>query len=120
MTEREIFAAGFRAGQVGLHPQTVTAIVANYYAFDMSELTSEQRTHRISQARKAIAWALRKFTTRRAFQVAKMLNRDRSIYYYSYEEYETSLDPNIRREVEEITDLIRAEVQKQYDEAIPF
>lgn len=120
MTEREAFAAGFRAGMVGLPAETILNIVANYYAFDYRDLTSDQRTQRISQARKAIAWAVRKFTNRRAFEVARMLNRDRSIYYYAYDEYETSPDPNIRQEVEEITGLIRAEVQKQYDEAIPF
>lgn len=120
MTAKQAFAAGFAAGTVGLEPQEITALIAGYYGFDFATLTGEERTHRISQARKAAVWAVRKFTRTRPVNIANLFSQDRAIIYHAWQEFELSPDPNVRREADEITGLIKAKVQELYDEEIPF
>lgn len=112
--------SAYPTGTVGLCPQEIVSLIAGYYGFDFHTLTGDARAMRITIARRAAVWAIRKFTRTRPKDIADMFGKDRKIIYNAWNEFEQSPDPNVRREAEEIAGLINAEVRRMYDDEIPF
>lgn len=108
------------AQTIRLEPDRIVWIVARYYGFQAHELQPDDLARRVAQARQMAMYCLRKYSTLRPAQIAAMFGRCRESVYVAWNSYHNNPDPEVRRELQEVSDLLKAEAMIRYNAEITF
>lgn len=73
----------------------VLASVCNVFDVDMAAVKSKSRVRKITDARKAIAYFLRKHVKTRSIDISRIINKDHSVINYLFDAAETIMSNNL-------------------------
>lgn len=107
--------------KIDMSVKDIVTIVARYFGFDLHEITDKgYRARRISHARKAAIYLVKRYGGLTYRQTGALFNTDSKGVQYAWNDLHQTPDPNAARELEDITQLLKAAALAKYDQKIPF